>query len=101
MSRPTKIENVIPQLPSGVRVTDKRKDLELLVRSSTKYVPIIEALKVIDATKNVEWDTTGMSKNQVSAIKMGIKKTGAILGFKHKIRFAADNGVLYIFCNRI
>ena len=94
------VKNVIPELPQGVKITDKPSDVEFLQRCRSKWVPIIETLKIIDSTKSIEWDTTNINKKQINGIKVGIRQTAKKMNFKPKIKFCEKGNTLYIWSNR-
>lgn len=94
------VKNMLPILPNGVRVIDRTNDLDMLQRSKSKYIPYIETLKIIEATKCIEMDVKDHSKNKITAIKTGIRNTAKAMKFTHHIRFAQQNGTLYIWSNK-
>ena len=91
------IKNVVPILPAGMKISDKTRDIEFLRRSSDKWIPVIEALKVIDKTKCVEIDVAGASKNRIQSIKTGIRRTAKGLGFKAGIEFTLRGYTMYVW----
>ena len=91
------IKNIVPILPTGMKISDKTRDIEFLRRSSDKWIPVIEALKVIDNTKCVEMDITGATKSRITSIKTGIRRTAKGLGFKPQIEFTLRGYTLYIW----
>ena len=91
------IKNIVPILPSGMKISDKTRDIEFLRRSSDKWIPVIEALKVIDITKCVEIDITGASSSRIISIKTGIRRTAKGLGFKPRVEFTLRGSTLYVW----
>lgn len=93
---------VIPQLPTGVHISDRPSDLEFLVRGNAKWMTVIESLKVIDATKCVQIDISGVEshKGKLNGMKSGIKHTAKLMGFKPKVKFAVKGTLLYVWANR-
>ncbi len=90
-------KNVAPILPSGMKVVDRTRDIEFLRRSTDKWVPVIDTLKIIDKTKCVEIDITGADKKAVLRIKNGIRNTARGLGYKERIEFTLRGYTLYVW----
>lgn len=95
------LKNVVPPLPNGVRVSDKPADLEITcIRNAERWKPIIDTLKVIDATKCVEIDVNGLTKSKIQGMKTSLCRFAKISSYKPRLRFAVKNNTLYIWSNR-
>jgi hypothetical protein len=94
------VKNLAPELPTGVRVTEKPSDLEFIQRSKNKWVPIVNTLKIIDSTKCVEIDIAGANKARVNTIRQSIRKSASDMKFTHRIKFAIKDTTLYVWSNK-
>jgi hypothetical protein len=82
-----------------MKVCEKPQNVEFF-NGRNKWMPVIETLTIIDATKSIEYDVNGFSKSKVSSIKTAIRNSAKKLKFNVPIRFAIKNNTLFIWANK-
>ena len=88
------------ELPTGVMIGDKPKDLELTsIRSASRWKPIIDNLKNLDSTKTIQMSVNGASKSKIQGIKTSLKRFAKIINFNQRIKFAVKDDILHIWSN--
>lgn len=99
-------ERIQIALPDGVTVAQRPANLELLARTKNKWIGIIQQLETLEATKCLIIDLGGLldvpginSKNKIAGIKSGIKATAKFMKHTKDIKFAEQNGKLYVWSN--
>ena len=97
---PTKVKNVLPELPFGTVVADKPANIEMQCRGRRKYANIIDTLKLIDRTKSVQMEVKTMNKAQIANIVTGVRVTARIMKFDYPIKYCCIDGILHIWSNR-
>jgi hypothetical protein len=96
------VRGTIPALPNGVRIVDKPSDLEMLCRrNAERWRAIVEALRIMENGKCVQVDVPNVSKSKLQSMRNSLNHYCKIIRFKHKIRFALKNDILYIWVNKI
>ena len=90
----------VPQLPKGINIGNKPKDIEYSKRARNNWVDVIETVMLIDATKTVQVDITGFSRSKTIYIKWAIKNQGKKMKLQHELRFGIKNDTLHIWVNK-
>jgi len=96
------VKNLVPELPSGVRIGEKPSDLEICcIRNADRWKCIIDTLKVMESTKTIQIDITPeLTKSKIQSMRSSLKLYASKTGFKPKIKFAVKDNTLHIWCNK-
>jgi hypothetical protein len=96
------LNNDIPTMENGMKISTRPTGIESTSRyyNGTKWLKVLNVLKVIDSTKCVEIDVTGKGKLPVQSMRQSLRKAAKVHGFQPRIHFARKEDVLYIWTNK-
>lgn len=96
-----KKKEIIP-LPEGVKVGGRPDMFDLYRRgrgTGDKWIAYVQALQTMSATETLQFDLStvvGDVKKHVKAVVNGIRKTGEMIGWKKKVKFALIGTILHV-----
>lgn len=94
-------EKIVPQMPDGIRVSERPIGLEFMQRGNERWILVIQGLEALDSTHCLQIDISGLSKTQVMSMKNSINHAGNKLKYKAKIKFAVKQNILYVWSNQL